>query len=236
MANLVAKSYQNLEQVTEPYEINGKTYVKVRLANGNLKQVRSYTEEEYKKFYGAAPVAPQTQKESYGFTGDTITIFKGDTYPHKDWFKSLGAKYCPLWGWYFATDAEIPELPSDITPITLNWSVVGNENGTLKSESIVKAEIAKLVYEPSSSKFVGEVGQRREFMLKVVRAIPIDSYYGGTIYTFEDEDKNVFIWKTSAATLTVGNTEHLKGTIKAHNIFRDVEQTVLTRCTLLSTK
>ena len=73
--------------------------------------------------------------------------------------------------------------------------VVGNENGTLKSESIVKAEIAKLVYEPSSSKFVGEVGQRREFMLKVVRAIPIDSYYGGTIYTFEDEDKNVFIWK-----------------------------------------
>ena len=33
---MVAKSYQKLEIVKEPYEVNGKLYVKVKLGNGNL--------------------------------------------------------------------------------------------------------------------------------------------------------------------------------------------------------
>ena len=47
---LVAKSYQNCEQVTEPYMANGRQYVKVRMPNGTIKQVRAYTEAEYRKY------------------------------------------------------------------------------------------------------------------------------------------------------------------------------------------
>lgn len=230
---MVAKSYQYLPQVTEPYEINKKNYVKVRKPDGSIIQVKWYSQEEYEKYYGVATAAPTSQKEAFGFTNDFITIFKGNTYPHKDYLKANGAKYNSYWGWYFASDIELPAIPADLTAVRLNWSTIGFENGLLKSESIIKAEIAKLTHEPSTSKFVGEVGQRLEFVLKVTKAVPLETYYGGTMYSFIDENKNVFVWRASSAKLVVGNTEHIKGTIKAHNIYRNVEQTVLTRCTVL---
>ena len=47
---LVAKSYEGLEQVCEPYTLNGREYVKVRMKNGQIKQVRAYSEAEYRKY------------------------------------------------------------------------------------------------------------------------------------------------------------------------------------------
>ena len=47
---LVAKSYQNLEQLCEPYEVNGKMYVQVKMKNGKEKTVRAYSESEYKRY------------------------------------------------------------------------------------------------------------------------------------------------------------------------------------------
>ena len=46
----VAKSYQNLEIVKEPYMANGRMYVQVKLGNGNTKQVRWYSDKEYAKY------------------------------------------------------------------------------------------------------------------------------------------------------------------------------------------
>ena len=48
----VAKSFQEMEQVTEPYAAGGKMYVKVKHPNtGNIRQVRWYTDAEYSKYY-----------------------------------------------------------------------------------------------------------------------------------------------------------------------------------------
>lgn len=231
---MVAKSYQGLPFVCNPYKIGTKTYVKVRKLNGDIIQVRFYTEDEYRKWYGDPTIAPKSQKEAFGFANDFITIFCGDSYPHKDYLKTNGAKYNPAWGWYFPGGDELPTIPADLKPVRLDWDTIGNENGLLKGESIIKAEVAKLLHVPSTSKFVGEIGQRRDFKLRVTRAIPLNTYYGGTMYSFEDDNKNVFVWRASSAQLTVGTVQNVRGTIKAHNIYNDVEQTVLTRCSIIS--
>ena len=43
---LVAKSYQNLEQVGEVFTAGGKKYIQVKTSNGSLKTVRVYSEKE----------------------------------------------------------------------------------------------------------------------------------------------------------------------------------------------
>lgn len=233
---MVAKSYQSCPVICDPYKIGTRMYVKVQKPNGEIAQVRYYTEEEYKKYYGEASLeaAKQSQKEAFGFTDGFITIIKGDSYPYKDFLKAEGAKYSKLWGWYFASEIPIPPLPDPISAVRLDWEVVGQENGLLKSESIIAAEVAKLTHEPSESKFVGEIGQRIEVEVTVKRAVPLENYYGSVIFTFEDADKNIYVWKTQPRQIEVGEHLKLRGTIKAHNIFRDVEQTILTRCTILS--
>lgn len=233
---MVAKSYQNLPIICDPYKIGTRMYVKVRKNNGETVQCRWYTDAEYKKYYGdtALEVAKQSQKEAFGFHDGFITIIKGDSYPYKDYLKAEGAKYSKLWGWYFASDLELPPLADSLEAVRLDWNLIGQEDWLLKSESIVAAEVAKLIHEPSESKFVGEIGERIEIEVEVKRAIPLENYYGNIIFTFEDDDKNVFVWKTTPRPIEVGSRIKLRGTVKAHNIFRDVEQTVLSRCTLIN--
>lgn len=233
---MVAKSYQSYPIICDPYKIGTRMYVKVRKPNGDIAQVRFYSEEEYKKYYGETSLeqAKQSQKDAFGFTDGFITIIKGDSYPFKDFLKAEGAKYSKLWGWYFGSQQDIPQLAASLEAVRLDWDLVGQENGLLKSESIIKAEVAKLLYEPSASKFVGEIGDRIEIEVVVKRAVPLEGYYGGVIFTFEDDDENVFVWKTQPRPIEVGSRIRLRGTIKAHNIFRDVEQTILTRCTVLN--
>ena len=59
---MVAKSYQKLKIVKEPYMANGKMYVQVEMGNGAHKQVRWYSDKEYAKYYG--PLTIDTTKES----------------------------------------------------------------------------------------------------------------------------------------------------------------------------
>ena len=48
---LVAKSYQNMEIVHEPFQKNGRMYVEVKTSKGTIKQVRWYSQSEYAKMY-----------------------------------------------------------------------------------------------------------------------------------------------------------------------------------------
>ena len=238
---MVAKTYQFLPIISEPYTINGRQYIQVRDKSGNSKQVRWYSEAEYKRMYPAATATDipnkvtKSQKEVLGFSNGYITIFKGDTYPYKDFLHAAGARYTRHWGWYFGSwQDELPEIPSTLTPIQLPWEVVGLETGFLKDDKEVENEVLRLTSDPSPSKFVGEIGQRLEIVAKVKAAIPVDGYYGKTIiHTFETEDKNIFVWRTAAKNLEVGSTVHLRGTLKEHSVYKAVNQNILTRCTVL---
>lgn len=228
----VAKSYQNLEQVGAPYEARGKKYVMVKYADGTTRQVRWYTDEEYAKMYGVAPESvPHSRKEALGFKNGYITIFKGDTYSLIDWFKASSARYTRAWGWYFVSTEELPDpLPVGIEPIRLTWEEVSTDD-VLHDEDTIKKYVETLVYEPSASEFVGKIGDRLDVELTVVKAIQLDGYYGpSTLHTFVDANGNEYVWTTASKTLEEGVTYRVKGTVKDHKVYKNTNQTVLTRC------
>jgi hypothetical protein len=49
------------------------------------------------------------------------------------------------------------------------------------------------------------------------------------LHKFTDQAGNVFIWKTGVDRLDVGCTYAGKATVKAHEEYEDVKQTVITR-------
>jgi len=85
------------------------------------------------------------------------------------------------------------------------------------------------------SEYVGEIKQRIEIDLKVIRRIDIETDYGRygsmlRITVMEDETGNILVWKTGSATLDEGESYRIKGTIKAHEEYDGRKQTILTRC------
>lgn len=236
---LVAKSYVGLPQLGNAYEVSGKMYVKVQMANGTVKQVRAYNQTEYKKYYPELAKQSQdsdpyykSQKVVLGFIDNYITIFKGDTYPHKEWFKSIGAVYRKWWGWGLASNVELPaELPTDIEAVRLDWDVVGTEAEVLKPEDQLKAAVESVMYEASESEYVGEVGETLELYLTVQKAIEMEGYYGtSTCHIMTDDCGNEYVWTTAARHWEEGSEHHIKGKVKDHKMYRNSKQTILTRC------
>lgn len=232
---MVAKTYQNLEVVGDVYISNGKRYIQVRTKNGTLKQVRWYTEREYAKMYPNEVTETgnfKSQKEVLGFEKGYITIFKGNTFEDKEYFKMNSARYCRWWGWYFVSTEDLPDdIPEDVTPIRLDWEVVGNENGELKSENEIAVAVEALIYDEDTSEYQGEIGDRIDVIVTVEKAIPLDGYYGAsTMHIMRDYDGNCFVWTTAARSWSEGTEHHIAGTIKDLRTYKGTKQTVLTRC------
>lgn len=82
------------------------------------------------------------------------------------------------------------------------------------------------------SQYVGEVGQRTEFGLLFDRVVSYESLYGvGYMYFFTDNEGNVFLWGTNKhLEFEKNESVQMVGTIKEHKEYRDVKQTVITRC------
>ena len=85
----------------------------------------------------------------------------------------------------------------------------------------------------SESQHVGTVGQRLELSLTVISVNTRETAWGVShIHKLSDSDGNLFVWFSSNLSLETGRTYSLKGTIKAHNEFRGVKETQLTRVTV----
>ena len=235
----VAKSYQELEIVGDVFVSSGRQYVNVKLKSGKLKTVRWYSDAEYRKMYPEAVAIARSadpfsksQKEVLGFTKGYITIFKGDTYAEVDWFRASIARYTRWWGWYIISTEEVPaDLPEGITPIQLSWELVGQEDGNLKPEHLVKEAVESIIYEESESEYVGSVGERLELYLTVEKVIELDNNFGrSSMHIMHDDCGNSYVWTTASKTWSVGSEHHIKGTIKDHRKYRNQCQTILTRC------
>lgn len=231
---MVAKSFQNLEIVGTPYLNNGRQYVKVRTKTGNLREVRWYSEKEYAKLYPNDNTATEnySQREILGFQNGYITIFKGNTYEDKEYFKLNSARYCRLWGWYFISTEELPnDIPEDVIPIRLPWEKVGQENGMLLPEEKVIAAVESLIYDEDVSEFQGEIGDKVEVVVTVEKAIELDGCYGrSTMHIMRDYMGNCYVWTTAARSWSEGTEHNIIGTIKALKTYKGTKQTILTRC------
>lgn len=152
MKYYVAKSYEGLPVVEEEYTKNGRTYCKVRTTKGIAKEVRTYTQEEWNKLYGAitpkksAGTVVCDQKHLLGFDKDYITIFKGAVAANEPFFEKSNARFHVAWGWYVVSTEEVPELPDKVYAIKLPWEMVAaNDNKMLKSIEEVKKICQKLL-------------------------------------------------------------------------------------------
>lgn len=231
---LVAKSYTNLPQVTEPYEVNGKMYVKVRMNNGQVKQVRAYTEKEYAKYNPEVkiikPAKPRSEVLGFGKAG-FIWIFKGETYENLDWFRASPCRYTRIWGWYLPSDEEMPSpLPANIEPVKLEWADVSFEDKMISEDEITKV-VDRLLYDESTSQFVGEIGDRVDLEVVCTRVSETQSMYGlSYFHVFKSIDGNIFTWGTTSKCLEEDKIYHLRGTVKGHSTYKGQNQTALTRC------
>lgn len=101
--------------------------------------------------------------------------------------------------------------------------------------------------------FVGEPKQRIECDVTLVgeSSYEREGYLGGWetvyVYKFADEDENMLVWKTTSSLgywneddiwipVFPGETIKLRGTVKQHNVYGGVMQTILNRCKVIGNK
>lgn len=87
-----------------------------------------------------------------------------------------------------------------------------------------------------NSKHVGQVGDRVTVDVESVKCVTSwesnFGYYPTTTYIWKitGKDGNIYIWKTTKTMNEDLPPASIKGTVKEHKVFRDVNQTELTRC------
>lgn len=154
---MVAPSYQSYEVVSEVYSANGKEYIDIKHPNtGNIRKARWYSDAEYVKAFGK--ILPNSsekigkplfsQYKALGFAdGGYVTIFKGATAADEEYFSKNPARYCNYWGWYLPSGEELADLPANILPIRMGWSIVSDNEDTLYPEETVKKNVKALLKE-----------------------------------------------------------------------------------------
>lgn len=130
----VAKSYQGLPIVEEPYEKNKKMYCKVRLKSGKVKEIRVYNSAEYEKMYPAPPHKWAPQRKILGFGDEGYIIIFNSKPEFEEFYEKGPFRYSRFFGWYLPGNETVPVLPDGIVPKVLPWEIVGNTDGELKEE------------------------------------------------------------------------------------------------------
>lgn len=226
-----AKSFQQLKMLSKPYEKNGKMYVKVQ-GKTKEREVRWYSDTEYKKLYPTEAIEEDSSylKEALGFNKEYITLYKNSDESNDYFRRTAACRYHTYWGWYTPSTEEIPNtLPTNVTPVKLYWKDISNKD-KIKTEAKVRKAVEEKIYGEPSEVFVGNVGERKNFTLTLIKAIPLTSDYGDSnLYTFEDVDGVQYIWNTSSVNLTLGTQYDLKATIKDYRVYQGIMQVVITR-------
>lgn len=143
MEILVAKSYQGLPFIGEPYIKNKKRYIKVQLKSGKEKEIRIYNSSEYDKMYPAPPAKWKPQREILGFGEDGYVIIFNGAGAHEEFFEKSIARYHRIMGWYVPSNETVPVLPDGVTAVMLPWEYVGGDNGELYAEADVIEGVRK---------------------------------------------------------------------------------------------
>jgi len=79
---------------------------------------------------------------------------------------------------------------------------------------------------------VGVVDGRLSVLVQVVKALDLEpgAYGVARLHVLRSTAGHVFVWRASRERLDVGDVVTLDGTVKRHDEYRGVSQTVLTRC------
>ena len=240
----VAKSYQSLPILGEPFEQSGRMYVKVQMKSGKEKTVRSYTEKEYNKMYPATTEATgsrakkddpyyKPQKLVLGFDKGYVWIFRGTIEANEEWFNLSPCRYCRFWGWYLPSTREMPtNIPANLEPVKLPWDPMGDEEDWLvKDEQAIKRHVNSILYPPDNTPYPAAVGDRVEITIEVTEVHDAETAYGTSRnHIFKDQNGILYSWKTTAKKWEVGDEKTIRGSVKILSNYKGKHLTVLQRC------
>lgn len=196
------------------------------LLQKRLKREAKKVPERNQKFY---------QYNGFNEDGDTWVVL-GNTYSIKDELKEAGAKFYGPLGWHFNHEVE----GYDTVKVNISEVTYISELGQYyfqEYEEIKKVVDSKKPVIESTSEYVGTIGEKIELDVTYIKHISIEtlSYSGyGTeylhIYTFNDDNGNVLIWKTrSYPEIEEGKRYHIKAMVNHQQEYKGVKQTQLKR-------
>lgn len=124
----VAPSFKDFERVGEPFDKDGKQYIRVRNPKtGKERDVRYYTEKEFKKAYPkeAAQPVPGLKKHNWGFDNGFVIAARGYSSADDEWLKNSGALWGLGLGYIFQDYTQIPaDIPPTIKFAYVEWEEV----------------------------------------------------------------------------------------------------------------
>lgn len=188
--------------------------------------------------------------QQQGFNADGKTwVVLGNTFEVKDQLKEAGCKFTGILGWH--TDHQLEGY--DMLEVDVNecydkdyagiyrWNLWKNDG----LEAKIKEASQKAIASRSKSQHVGNVGDRIQIKATVTGFHWYTTQFGDVnIYTFTDIFNNVFVWKTSSSLDRIvgnickpvreGEMVELKATVKGHDEYQGIKQTVLTRCKVVA--
>ena len=218
------------------------------------KEVRLYTEKEYNSMKKSAATAKakkeQQRKEEMerefdhkkevwlatnGFSPEGITyVITGDSYSIKDELKNAGFKYDVVLRWHRASAEGYEDrvIKIDVNDV-IEFSAWGEGHYKTGSKDIVDKLLLKDLPQ-ENSEWIGTVGEKYPATkVTIVKKASFSGRFGLTnVFTFKDAEGNLLTWfTTKIIPFEIGTPLILKGTIKDHSEYKDVKNTVLTRCT-----
>lgn len=214
------------------------------------KEVRLYTENEYKKMVATneanrikreeakeaqmkAEFAENKKKwaEDEGFSAELKTyVVAGDSYSIKDALKEDGFKFNYILKWHRATPSDKYETIEIDAAEVLDWSAWGKGNYHSDAQKFVQDKLDALK-PASASKWIGEVKEKITINVTVKNIHSYESRYGyGRIFTFEDENSNIIKWFTSSnPSIAEGDNVIMTATVKEHQEYKGEKQTLVNR-------
>ena len=145
----VAKTYEKMELIGEPFKESGRMYIYVSAPKGQ-KKVRWYSDAEYRHMYPNAIIEHNVMdfnaKHVFGFeeTG-YITLYKGDNV--EEWANEdrTHIYFNLTFGFYTPGRFQLPHLSLGIQPVKLMWEdVVAHDDRMRPHEEVQKIVAAKL--------------------------------------------------------------------------------------------
>jgi hypothetical protein len=135
--------------------------------------------------------------------------------------EEIGEQQSYLWNLKIACSSEY--VPNRAEGIVASLFGAYDRN----SKHIEKKEVERTI-----SQYVGKVGKRAAYVLSLRALREFEGMYGlKTMHRFVDEAGNVFVWfKTGETNMEIDRTYHIIATVKNHEEYHGVEQTVITRC------
>lgn len=230
----VAKTYSNWEIKSKPYLENNRYYIDI-MSGTRTRTVRWYNDLEYARMYHEEiPTAARPVKNLLGFEKGYITLIYGDVDIYQDYLKSNPACYFNrVFGWFVHSENEVPrDLPEGLKTKVLDWEDVGDDRTErlIPEEEVLKV-VHDVIFGESPSQYQGEIGDRIERILTVVKCNQISGAYGlSSMYYLEDAYRNSYFWLTNSCIMKEKKSYKISGTVKAFRVFKGVNQTVLTRC------